>query len=66
MRADGGENAVNLGWKIAIIGWSVAAVRVIWPRVPNNVRPWVIAGVSLFIVVLFSWIILTLAHLNNQ
>jgi len=57
---------MNMTAKIALIGWSLAAVRVVWPRVPAKVRPWVIGGVSLFVVLLFSWIILTLAHLNNQ
>jgi hypothetical protein len=57
---------VNLGSKIALIGWSLVAVRAIWPRIPAKVRPWVIAGVSLFIIALFSWIILTLGHLANS
>jgi hypothetical protein len=56
---------VNLGSKIALIGWSLVAVRAIWPRVPANGRPRVIAGVSFFIIALFSWIILTLGHLAN-
>ncbi|HMF10550.1 MAG TPA: hypothetical protein VKJ00_15545 [Thermoanaerobaculia bacterium] len=49
-----------------IIGIALAAVRSIWPRVPVKARPWVIAGVSLFIIALYAWIIFTLAHLNNQ
>jgi hypothetical protein len=45
-----------------IISLALAAVHRLWPRVPIKVRPWVIAGVSLFIVALYTWIFLTLAH----
>ena len=51
---------------LTITGAVLPAVRAIWPRVPVKARPWVIAGVSLFIFALYAWIILTLARLNNQ
>jgi hypothetical protein len=47
---------------LIIISLALAAVHRLWPRVPINVRPWVIAGVSLFIVALYGWIFLTLGH----